>query len=86
VKALAGRTGGAVCTSSNAPKVVEWARKQGKKILFVPDQHLGRNTAAKVGMDLSKVVALPDPQIGRGGDQGRRPTVAGGSRRSTAPR
>lgn len=66
IKALAGRTGGAVCTSSNAPKVVEWARRQGKKILFVPDQHLGRNTAYKLGMDLSKVVALPDPQVARG--------------------
>lgn len=78
IKALAGRTGGAVCTSSNAPKIVEWARKQGKKILFVPDQHLGRNTAAKLGMDLSKVVALPDPQIGRGGFKVDDKTVAGG--------
>ncbi|MEO1055403.1 MAG: quinolinate synthase NadA, partial [Actinomycetota bacterium] len=41
IKALAGRTGGAVCTSSNADKVVRWARKQNKKIFFVPDQHLG---------------------------------------------
>ena len=63
LKALAGRTGGAVCTSSNAHLVVEWARNQGRKILFVPDQHLGRNTAAKLGMDLSKVVCLPDPQV-----------------------
>ncbi len=64
LKALAGRTGGAVCTSSNAHLVVDWARKQGKKILFVPDQHLGRNTADRLGMDLSRVVALPDPQLG----------------------
>jgi len=66
LKALAGRTGGAVCTSSNAHLVVDWARKQGKKILFVPDQHLGRNTAAKVGMDQSRVALLPDPEGWRG--------------------
>lgn len=41
VKALAGKTGGAVCTSSNARLVMDWALKQGRKILFVPDQHLG---------------------------------------------
>lgn len=78
IKALAGRTGGAVCTSSNAPKIVDWARKKGKKILFVPDQHLGRNTAAKLGMDLSKVVALPDPQVARGGFKVDDRTVEGG--------
>ncbi len=65
LKALAGRTGGAVCTSSNAHLVVDWARRQKKKILFVPDHHLGRNTAWKLGMDLSKVVQLPDPQVWR---------------------
>ena len=62
LKALAGSTGGAVCTSSNAHLVVDWARKQNKKILFVPDQHLGRNTAHKLGMDMSKLVTLPNPQ------------------------
>ena len=61
IKALAGRTGGAVCTSSNAHLVVDWARKQNKKILFIPDEHLGRNTAAKLGMDLSKLVTFPNP-------------------------
>ena len=61
IKAIAGQTGGAVCTSSNAPLVVNWARKQGKKILFVPDVHLGRNTATKVGMDPSLVCTLGDP-------------------------
>jgi quinolinate synthase len=65
LKALAGRTGGAVCTSSNAHLVVDWARRQKKKILFVPDHHLGRNTAWKLGMDLEKVVQLPDPQVWR---------------------
>lgn len=62
LKALAGRTGGAVCTSSNAHLVVDWARQQGKKLFFVPDQHLGRNVADRLGMDQSKLLALPDPQ------------------------
>ncbi len=67
LKALAGRTGGAVCTSSNAAKVVQWALEQDKKVFFVPDQHLGRNTAAKLGLDQQRVVALRDPQVLRGG-------------------
>ncbi len=66
LKALAGRTGGAVCTSSNAHKVVEWARRQGQKILFVPDEHLGRNTAARLGLDLSRVVRLASAEQTRG--------------------
>ena len=66
LKALAGKTGGAVCTSSNAHKVVEWARRNGQKVLFVPDEHLGRNTAARLGMDLSKVVRLASAEETRG--------------------
>ncbi|MEE2907291.1 MAG: quinolinate synthase NadA [Planctomycetota bacterium] len=62
LKALAGRTGGAVCTSSNAHLVVDWARQQGRRILFLPDHHLGRNTAWRLGMDLDRVRALPDPR------------------------
>ena len=50
LKALAGRTGGAVCTSSNAHEVVAWCRAQGRKVFFVPDEHLGRNTALKMGI------------------------------------
>ena len=50
IKALAGRTGGAVCTSSNAYTIMSWAKLQGKKIFFVPDQHLGRNSGRKVGI------------------------------------
>ncbi|MSR61016.1 MAG: quinolinate synthase NadA [Planctomycetes bacterium] len=65
LKALAGRTGGAVCTSSNAHQVVAWCRKQGKKVFFVPDEHLGRNTAHKLGIPLERVVALPDPRRGQ---------------------
>lgn len=63
LKALAGRTGGAVCTSSNAHWVMDWVRRQGKKVFFVPDQHLGRNTAVKLGIDLTRIYALPDPQV-----------------------
>ncbi len=50
LKALAGRTGGAVCTSSNAYTIMKWAKEQNKKIFFVPDQHLGRNSGRKVGI------------------------------------
>jgi quinolinate synthase len=64
IKALAGRTGGAVCTSSNAHLVVDWARKRAKRLLFVPDQHLGLNTAARLGMDMQRLVTLPDPRRG----------------------
>jgi len=66
IKALAGQTGGAACTSSNAHLVVDWARRQEKRILFVPDEHLGRNTAARLGMDLERLVTLPEPGV-RGG-------------------
>ena len=58
VKALAGRTGGAVCTSSNAGRIMRWALDQGRKIFFVPDQHLGRNVAAQAGLDPRRVALL----------------------------
>jgi quinolinate synthase len=64
IKALAGRTGGAVCTSSNAHQVCAWARAQGKRILFVPDQHLGRYAAHRLGIAPERVVTLPDPMRG----------------------
>ena len=56
IKALCGRNGGAVCTSSNATAVLEWGFQQGERILFLPDQHLGRNTALKLGIPLDKMV------------------------------
>lgn len=59
VKALAGRTGGAVCTSSNAAAIMRWALAQGRKIFFVPDQHLGRNVAAQVGINPARIAVLP---------------------------
>jgi quinolinate synthase len=64
LKALAGRTNGAVCTSSNAHQVVAWARREGRKVFFVPDEHLGRNTAHRLGIAAERVVALPDPRRG----------------------
>ena len=50
LKAFCGRNGGIVCTSSNAPKVIDWAFKHGKRVLFFPDEHLGRNTALRYGI------------------------------------
>jgi quinolinate synthase len=49
LKAFVGRNGGAVCTSSNARAVMTWALERGDKLLFFPDQHLGRNTAYQLG-------------------------------------
>lgn len=45
IKSFTGKNGGTVCTSSNAARAMEWALAQGEKVLFLPDQHLGRNTA-----------------------------------------
>jgi quinolinate synthase len=55
LKAFCGRNGGVVCTSSNAPKVVAWAFSRGKRVLFFPDEHLGRNTALKYGIPESQM-------------------------------
>src|SRR3979490_2926156 len=49
LKAVVGRHGGAVCTSSNAQAVITWALEHGDKLLFFPDQHLGRNTGYQLG-------------------------------------
>ncbi|TMR96013.1 quinolinate synthase NadA [Nonomuraea basaltis] len=57
IKAFCGRNGGAVCTSSNARRALDWAFEQGQKVLFLPDQHLGRNTAVlEMGMSLDDCV------------------------------
>jgi len=56
IKALCGRTGGAVCTSSNAAAVLEWAFQSAERVLFLPDQHLGRNTGIKLGIDPEQMV------------------------------
>jgi quinolinate synthase len=51
LKAFVGRKGGAVCTSTNARAILEWALAKGEKVLFFPDQHLGRNTGLAMGYD-----------------------------------
>lgn len=56
LKAFVGGHGGAVCTSSNAGKVLEWAFAQKKRVLFFPDQHLGRNTGYAMGVPLDQMV------------------------------
>ena len=56
IKALCGREGGIVCTSSNAAAAFAWAFDRGEKILFLPDQHLGRNTAARLGVHLDEMM------------------------------
>jgi len=56
LKAFVGEHGGAVCTSSNAKAVMTWAFQRGEKLLFFPDQHLGRNTAVKLGFSLDQMV------------------------------
>jgi quinolinate synthase len=55
LKAFCGENGGIVCTSSNAPRVYDWALRRGDKVLFFPDQHLGRNTGLKQGIPLDEM-------------------------------
>ena len=82
IKAFVGQHGGACCTSSNADRVFEWAMAGGDhehfggppaegedvKILFLPDQHLGRNTAAKFGINVEHHTALYDPKKANRGE------------------
>ena len=56
IKAFCGERGGVVCTSSNAAATLRWAWQRGEKVLFLPDQHLGRNTAYKLGVPLDDMV------------------------------
>ncbi len=70
VKAMAGRTGGAVCTSSNAKQVVAWALAQGKKMFFVPDRHLGEVVAGWVGVGPEQLYQWP------GGTDGAQASIA----------
>lgn len=76
IKAFVGSHGGACCTSSNAKQVFAWARAGGTiprrpgeeiKVLFLPDQHLGRNTAAAAGIDVATRAALYDPRAAHAG-------------------
>ena len=66
LKAFCGRHGGIVCTSSNARAVLEWAFARGRRVLFFPDQHLGRNTARTMGIGLDQMCVWNphDPELG----------------------
>jgi quinolinate synthase len=66
IKALVGENGGTVCTSSNAAATLKWGWERKEKILFLPDQHLGRNTAFKMGVPLDQMVVW-DPNEPFGG-------------------
>jgi quinolinate synthase len=66
LKAFVGRHGGAVCTSSNARAVLEWAFERGDSVLFFPDQHLGRNTGYEMGYTEADM-RVWNPRLDRGG-------------------
>jgi quinolinate synthase len=66
IKAFCGERGGLVCTSSNARGAFAWAFARGEKVLFLPDQHLGRNTAFGMGIPLSEMVVWDPYQINGG--------------------
>ncbi len=77
IKAFCGSHGGIVCTSTNAAAVLTWAWERGEKLLMLPDQHLGRNTAFKLGVPLDEM-AVWDPNEVWGGldaDQVRRAKI-----------
>ena len=67
LKAFCGRNGGVVCTSSNAPAVLEWGFSQREKVLFFPDQHLGRNTGNQLGLESEQMI-LWNPEKPLGGN------------------
>jgi len=72
IKAFTGRHGGTVCTSSNAERALTWALGKGTKVLFLPDQHLGRNTAVlELGMSLDDCVVWDPRKPGGGLDPGQ---------------
>ncbi len=63
IKAFCGERGGVVCTSSNAAATLTWAWERGDKVLFMPDQHLGRNTAFKMGVPLDQMVVWDPNEV-----------------------
>jgi quinolinate synthase len=63
IKAFVGERGGVVCTSSNAAATLQWAWARGERVLFLPDQHLGRNTAYKMGVSLDEMVVWDPNEI-----------------------
>lgn len=66
VKAFCGQNGGSVCTSSNASSAFKWAYSQSDKIIFFPDEHLGRNTAYSLGIPLEKMVVWNPSKLNGG--------------------
>ena len=67
IKSFTGEHGGSACTSSNAEAVLKWAFRQGEKILFLPDEHLGRNTGFRMGIALEEMIVW-DPFQEMGGN------------------
>ena len=67
IKSFTGEHGGAVCTSSNAAVVMKWAYERSEKVLFLPDEHLGRNTAFRMGIPLDQMIVW-DPYEEFGGN------------------
>jgi quinolinate synthase len=63
IKGFCGEHGGVVCTSSNAAATMRWARERGEKLLMLPDQHLGRNTAYKMGVPLEEMVVWDPNEV-----------------------
>jgi quinolinate synthase len=68
IKAFVGEHGGVVCTSSNAAATLKWAWERGERVLFLPDQHLGRNTAYRMGVPLDEMVVWDPHEIFGGVD------------------
>ena len=68
LKAFCGKHGGIVCTSSNAQAVLEWAFERGQRVFFFPDQHLGRNTALKMGITEDEMPVWDPHQLEVGGN------------------
>src|SRR6266849_4510705 len=67
IKAFTGKHGGSVCTSSNAAAVMRWTFERGERVLFIPDEHLGRNTGFRMGIPLDQMVVW-DPNQEMGGN------------------
>jgi quinolinate synthase len=71
IKAFTGREGGAICTSSNAATAMAWAFERAERVLFLPDQHLGRNTALAMGLDPADCVVWDPHRVDGGLDPER---------------
>lgn len=67
IKSFTGEHGGSICTSSNAAAVMKWAFERGEKVLFLPDEHLGRNTGYRMGIPLDEMIVW-DPYEELGGN------------------